>query len=80
MNCEWFSFVSVVFIVVNLFVLVVSVLFIVVNLFGLEVSLDFIVVNLFVLVDIKEDLVVVCCFVLNKKIFFISLFNFNKIR
>lgn len=56
MNCEWFSFVSVVFIVVNLFVLVVSVLFI--------------VVNLFVLVDNKEDLVVVCCFVLNKKNFF----------
>lgn len=66
MNCEWFSFVSVVFIVVNLFVLVVSVLFI--------------VVNLFVLVDNKEDLVVVCCFVLNKKKVFFSLFNFNKIR
>lgn len=74
MNCEWFSFVSVLFIVVNLFVLVVSVLFIVVNLFVLEVSLDFIVVNLFVLVDIKGDLVVVCCFVLNKYKFFLLVY------
>lgn len=56
-NCEWSSLVSVAFTVANSFVSVVSV--------------SFTVANSFVSVDNKEDSVVVCCSVLNKKIFFL---------